>query len=249
MQSTKHGGSVIRQVLSLARVIAVALWTGFWTLLALLIHLVSRRTGLPLTLARKVWAPPALWMLGARLEVWGLESLDLSRSYLFVGNHASQLDIPVLFAALPVPLRFLAKEELRRVPIVGVFITAMGMVFIDRDRADAARSSIDQLAELLASELNLMAFPEGTRSRDGEIQPFKTGAFVAAIKSGVPVVPVRIDGAAAILPAGTLAIQPGPVRVFVGKPIPSTGLTLSDRRQFAARVHSSLVGLGSKRAE
>jgi len=213
--------------------------------LALLIHLVTRRHELPLAMAHRIWAPVALRMMGARLEVVGLQDLDLSQPYLLVANHTSQLDIPVLFAALPIPLRFLAKEELRRIPLVGRFITAMGMVFIDRGQSAAARRSIDRLAESLAAGMSLMAFPEGTRSRDGELREFKTGAFVAAIKSGVSVVPIYIRGAATILPAGALEVCPGRVRVAIGPAIRSEDHSMEDRRLFADLVRLRMMDLGS----
>lgn len=237
--------SVARQFVSRLRVGLVVIWTIFWTTLALMIHLVTRSHDLPLALARRPWAPGALRLMGARLAVQGAGELDLSQSYLFVANHTSQLDIPVLFGALPVALRFLAKEELRRIPLVSQFITAMGMVFVDRSDSEAARRSIERLAESLAGGMSLMAFPEGTRSRDGGMGEFKTGAFVAAIKSGVPVVPLHIDGAAAILPAGTVEVNPGRVVVTVGEPVPSQHLTLEDRRQLADLVRSRMMELST----
>lgn len=238
---------MIAALVSWLRILLVALWTVFWTVLALAVHVVTRGHRVPLALAHRIWAPGALWMLGARLEVEGLPTLDLSQSYLFVANHTSQLDIPVLFAALPIPLRFLAKQELRRVPLVGHFIAAMGMVFIDRGQSEAARRSIEDLAASLAAGMSLMAFPEGTRSRDGQLQPFKTGAFVAAIKAGVPVVPLYIHGAAKVLPAKTMRVRPGCVDLTVGKPVPSQGLDLEDRRELADRVWEQMLQLRDQR--
>jgi len=227
------------------RVGLALIWTVFWTTLALIVHLVTRSHDLPLALAHRPWAPGALRLMGTRLEVRGATEVDFSQPYLFVANHTSQLDIPVLFAALPIPLRFLAKEELRRIPLVSQFITAMGMVFVDRSDNEAARRSIERLAESLAGGMGLMAFPEGTRSRDGGLRKFKTGAFVAAIKAGVPVVPVYIDGAAAVLPARSLEVNPGRVVVTVGKPVPSQHLSLEDRRQLADLVRSRMLELST----
>ena len=234
---------MVRKVTSAVRVSLVVLWTGFWLVVAFLVHGLTRGHSVPLYLARKAWAPGALWLVGASLEVSGTEDFDFSNSYLFVANHSSQVDIPVVFAALDTPLRFLAKEELRRVPMVGAFIRAMGMVFIDRGQSESARASIDQLAQALEGGMSLMAFPEGTRSADGSIQQFKTGAFVAAIKAGVPVVPVLIHGAAEVIPANSLIISPGLVQVKVGEPLSSQGLNLDDRRDYADRVRSALLGL------
>lgn len=234
---------IVLAITSAIRVGLVALWTGGWLIVALPIYWLTRDHALPLALAGKVWAPGALRIIGARLEVVGAERFDFSKSYLFVANHSSQADIPVVFSALDTPLRFLAKVELRRVPMVGTFIGAMGMVFIDRGSSEAARASIEQLSDALQGGMSLMAFPEGTRSPDGTIQPFKTGAFVAAIKSGVPVVPVLIQGAAEVLPANSLAIRPGPIRVILGRPMASRGLDLEDRRQLANRARSELLRL------
>lgn len=238
-------GGILARLLSTIRIALVALWTFFWTALALLIYLVSRGYRVPLTLARRIWAPGALAILGARLKVEGVERIDFTKAYLLVANHTSQLDIPVLFGALPTPLRFLAKEELRRIPLVGQFISAMGMIFIDRDRSESARGSIDRLADSLQQGNCLMAFPEGTRSRNGELRDFKTGVFVAAIKSGVPVVPILIEGAASILPSGTVEVRPGAVRVRAGEPLATAHLTLDDRRALADLAHSKMSELQS----
>ena len=234
---------MLLKITSSLRVALVALWTIFWTVLALLIHLVTRKHEVPLTLAHRIWAPGALGLVGAKLDVAGLARLDRGHPYLFVANHTSQLDIPVLFASVPVLLRFLAKEELRRIPLVSQFISAMGMIFINRGRSEAARKSIDRMAASLGEGMSLIAFPEGTRSRDGELQSFKTGAFVAAIKSGVAVVPILIEGAAADLPAGTLAIHPGRVRVIAGRPVSTQGLSMDDRRQLADLVRTRMLEL------
>jgi 1-acyl-sn-glycerol-3-phosphate acyltransferase len=233
----------MERVISGVRVLSVAMWTGVCLLVALPIYWLTRRHSLPLAMARHLWAPVTLRMIGAELQVDGVETLDFSKSYLFVANHASQADIPVVFAALDTPLRFLAKEELRRVPMVGTFISAMGMVFVDRSRSEAARESIEQLARSLEGGMSLMAFPEGTRSADGSVQSFKTGAFVAAIKAGVPVVPILIQGAAEVLPANSMIIRPGTIRVQVGSPLSSDNLEVADRRQFADRVRSELLAL------
>ena len=228
MVTEVHSGSVWSRSVSLLRVGMVGMWTVFWTMVALIIHLLSRRHAIPLAMASR-----------------GRARVEFSDSYLFVANHTSQLDIPVLFAALPIPLRFLAKVELRRIPLVGRFISAMGMVFVDRRDGEAARRSIDELASSLANGMSLMAFPEGTRSRGGELRPFKTGAFVAAIKSGAPVVPVYIEGASSILPADSLRVSPGRVIVTLGTPIPSRHLGMENRRELADLVRSKMMELGS----
>lgn len=245
MAIDSSNGSLAQRLMAPIRIGCVGMWTIFWTVVALIVHLFTGSHVTPLKLARRVWAPGALRFMGARMDVRGLDRVDFSESYLFVANHTSQLDIPLLFAALPVPLRFLAKEELRRVPLVGRFIAAMGMVFVDRGDSQAARGSIDQLASLLASGMALMAFPEGTRSRDGELGRFKTGAFVGAIKSGRAVVPIFIEGADTILPAGSLRARPGRVVVTIGTPVPSRHLDVANRRELADLVREKMMEMGA----
>jgi 1-acyl-sn-glycerol-3-phosphate acyltransferase len=220
-----------------AQAVLVFVWTAFWVCIALLIRLLSRRSRVPLALARRVWAPSVLRAIGSRVQIVESAPLDYRRPHLFVANHQSFVDIPVLFAALPTELRFLAKRELRRIPIVSWYISAMGMVFIDRQDSEASRESVEDMAEVLKDGSSMVSFPEGTRSRTGEVQSFKTGSFVAAIKSGVPVVPVAIAGSAQALPPDRFTLRPASIQVKVGSPIPTHGMSLNDRRHLADQAH------------
>jgi 1-acyl-sn-glycerol-3-phosphate acyltransferase len=227
--------------------IFVALWTAFWILVSLAVcPLVrSRRPGL--FLARRVWAPGILKAVGVRLVVEGLEGIDLSAACFFAVNHQSWIDIPALFAALPVPVLFVAKRELGRVPFLGWFMKAMGMVLVDRgDRKEAVRG-VEAAAGRLREGWSLLSFPEGTRTTDGRVQRFKTAAFAAAIESGAPVVPVAIEGADRVLPRDSLRGRPGRVRVALGEPVPTAELQRDDRVELARRaqrqVETLLAGL------
>ena len=182
-----------------------------------------------------------LAIVGARLEVRGEAQVD--GGTLFVANHQSSLDIPSLFAALPVPLYFLVKRELAVVPFVGWFCRAIGMVFVDRRGGDSAHRSIDRAAEVLASGRCMVAFPEGTRGDGEERRPFKRGPFVAAIKAGAPVVPVGIAGAARVVPPRGFRLRPGRVTVRIGAPIVTDGLTLESRRELATRAQRAVERL------
>jgi 1-acyl-sn-glycerol-3-phosphate acyltransferase len=218
-------------------------WTAGWILVALAVCAVTRRRGPGLALARRVWAPGILWAGRARLEVTGLERLDRSRPCLFAANHQSWLDSAVLFAALPVPVLFLAKRETGRVPFLGWYVKAMGMVLVERgDREDAVRS-VEAVAARLREGWSVLSFPEGSRTRDGRVQRFKSGSLTAAIEAGVPVVPVAIDGAARVLPRGGFRARPGRIRVIVGEPIPTEGLTRVDRAAVARRAQQQVEAL------
>lgn len=209
------------------------LWTAFWVTVAIAARLVTGGPKLPLTIARKLWLPVALWTVGARLEVKISPLNDFSKPALFVANHRSFYDIPALVGGVPTNLRFLAKKEVRKIPFLGLYAAAMGMVFIDRSDSEASRTSVELMSELLEDGASMASYPEGTRSRSGQLLPFKTGSFVAAIKAGVPVVPVSISGSERVLPADGFSPRPGLIRVSIGEPIPTAQLTLEDRRELA----------------
>jgi 1-acyl-sn-glycerol-3-phosphate acyltransferase len=223
--------------------LATALWMGVWVSVALGSTAVTRRPRTALALARRVWAPGQLAIGGARLVVRGAGRLDRSRACLFVANHQSWIDVPALFAALPFDLHFLAKKELARVPFLGAYIRSVGMVFVDRAAPREARSSVGRTAELLASGRSVVSFPEGTRSRDGELGEFKSGGFGAALESGADVVPVALVGPARVLPPGGFRPRPGTIEVRVGAPIPTAGLGPQARVELARRAHDAVERL------
>ena len=132
-----------------------------------------------------------------RLELEGFEAIDFSKPHIIVANHQSKIDVCVSYRALPVPLRFVLKQELAHVPLVGWYARAMGMVFIEREAARKAARRLQDAHELFAAGDSLCAFPEGTRSRDGRVGSFKGGVFKLAIESGVPILPVAIEGSGA----------------------------------------------------
>ncbi len=220
-----------------------ASWSAFWIAAALVARGVTRDTRVPLAMARRVWAPGLLRAGGMRVEVTGLERLDLSKSYFFAANHQSLLDVPVLYESLPVPLLFIVKEELRRVPFLGWYMSAMGMIFIRRRRRRASLEAMTTCARRIAEGRSILVFPEGTRSRDGRVAPFKPGALVPAIDAGAPVVPVAIEGTGKVLPAGGFRVRPGPIHLAVGRPIATSDLTRGDRRELARRVREQLLQL------
>ncbi|MCB1036519.1 MAG: 1-acyl-sn-glycerol-3-phosphate acyltransferase [Acidobacteria bacterium] len=219
------------------------LWSLLWIPLALLVRLATGSPNLSLAMARRIWAPGILWACGARLEVGGLEHLEPGRSYLFAVNHQSQMDIPVVFQGLPVNVRFLVKEELKKVPLLGWYIGAMGMVFIERKDRARALKRMKKMTELLCQGACFVTFPEGSRSRNARIQRFKSGALLPALEAGVPVVPVAVEGGDRVLPAGSIRLRPGVIRMAVGEPISVAGLDPADRRVFARQVEERVRDL------
>jgi len=219
------------------------LWTAGWICLALVVRLLTGGQHWPLRMASRCWAPGLLHGAGARLEVRGLERIDWSQPHVFVANHQSMIDICALFRALPVPVRFVLKQELAKVPFVGWYARAMGMVFIERSSARSSARRLHAAVAMLREGASVCAFPEGTRSRDGGVGPFKGGAFQLAIEAGVSVVPVAIEGSGKVLPAAGFRVRPGRIVVRVGEPLPTQSLVPHDRNALAQQARAAVAAL------
>lgn len=177
-------------------------------------------------------------MLGVRVRLRGLEHLT-GGPYMFTPNHQSHFDIAALLGYLPGNNRFAAKKEMFGEPILGAVLRTMGMIPIDRENPLEA---IERLGRLKTARYSTIIFPEGTRSRDGELLPFKKGPFVAAIHLGVPVVPVVCKGTRDVMPPGHyLSIVPGQVEVVVLEPISTTEMTYEDRDQLRELVRQRIA--------
>ena len=232
---------VSRRLLNMLEFAFTLAWTAWWISVALLRQAVSRRRDLALDMARTHWAPGLANPAGG-LTVDGAESIDWSRPYLVVANHESLLDICVLFMAVPVPLRFLLKDEMRRVPFLAGYARATGMLFITRDDRRAGPQLRRQVAGVLGAGQSLCLFPEGTRTRDGRLGEFKSGSFQAAIDAGVDVLPIALHGTGAVLPAaGFFRICRGPMRATVGRPITVAARVGAAGRQAVAREAQDAV--------
>jgi len=176
------------------------------------------------------WTRGILFSAGVRLDVSGKEYIDPHGTYVFAGNHQSHFDVPIVFSLLPMTVRFFTKKELFSIPVFGWAISAVGMIKIDRSNHEKSVQTMNQAVDTIKkNNVSVVIFPEGTRSHDGQIQTFKKGGFIVAIKGGVPVVPVSISGSLKILKKHTLRVQPGRVKVVFGKPIMTLGLTYRDR--------------------
>jgi 1-acyl-sn-glycerol-3-phosphate acyltransferase len=243
---TKHPTPAVRAAWAALNAVQLAftlLWSAAGISVALVVFALTRRPAAPLAMARRLWAAGLLRGAGARVEVEGADELDAASAHLFAANHQSIIDVPALFAALPAPLRFVVKRELRAVPFLGWYIAAMGMVFVDRAGRRDAVKSMRRVPQILRAGQSVACFPEGTRSRDGAIRPFKGGSFAMAIEAGVPVVPVALIGTGGVLPPHGFRVRPGVVRVRVGRPIATAELALSQRGELARRVRNEVERL------
>ncbi len=191
----------------------------------------------------RLWSWLILKTSGTPLTVEGLEKLDLTRPYIYAPNHASALDIPALYVGLPVQFRIMAKKELFKYPFMGWHLKRSGQIAIDAKDARSSMRSMQAAVNTVKAGTPLMVFPEGGRCTDGLIQPFMSGAFYVAIKSGVPVVPVAIVGTLQALPMNHYIIKPTPFRLIIGDPISTEGMTARQMDELAARVKTAVEDL------
>ena len=201
--------------------------TGFETVVlfpvAMLMMLLTWRRDGEMWLVANVWSQVLIWAGGAKLEVIGKENLDPHRPTIYICNHQSTLDAPVLFKALwPVPFRYVSKHTLKYVPVTGWYLMVGGYIFINRSNRRAAVATLDAAAEKIRAGTSIVVFPEGTRSETGDILPFKKGPFALAVKAGVAICPVTVEGSGKVMPKNSWRITPGPVRVKIGSPIDPT---------------------------
>jgi 1-acyl-sn-glycerol-3-phosphate acyltransferase len=223
------------------RAAIMMLHTLLWTAAGIFIMLINPTAKLYLWLAHHVWSKQSLKIAGAPLTVKGLDNLDPKQSYIVCVNHQSLLDIPVLFRALPIPIRFVAKKSLFHIPIFGWSMYIAGFVPVDRRGGKKARESLKIAARRIKNGRSVTVFPEGTRSPDGKIHKFKAGAFIMAIESGAPILPVVINGTFELGPKSAIKVYPHPVEVVVGEPIPTDGLTPNDRMALSNRTRETMM--------
>jgi 1-acyl-sn-glycerol-3-phosphate acyltransferase len=205
---------------------------------------VPRRPGGVYDRAGRDWARHILAAAGVSVRVEGAEHLDPDRPQIVAANHSSFFDILAILGHLPVPVKFVAKKELFAVPVWGPALKAAGHVRLDRARAREALEVYALAAhQVREGRLNILVFPEGTRTRTGELLPFKKGGFVLAIEAGVPVVPAYIAGTFGIQPKGSVRVNPRPVTISLGEPIGVDGLAAADREALAERVREAILAL------
>lgn len=205
------------------------LWTVIWATVGIVAMIVDFSGRLYAFLAAKGWAAQILWLAGVKVEVVGGEGIDWKKNHVIASNHISQLDIPILFNKLPTHIRFLAKRSLFNIPIFGWSLWIARFVPVDRGSVRKARKSIDAAARKIRKGPSLVVFPEGTRSPDGTLKKFKSGAFVMAITAGVQIIPVAIRGTFQIVPKTTLKVVPGKAQLIIGKPISCEGKSIKDK--------------------
>jgi 1-acyl-sn-glycerol-3-phosphate acyltransferase len=192
----------------------------------------------------RAWARALLFVSGVKVHVEGLEKIKPDGSYIFVSNHLSYMDTPVVLANIPVRFRFLAKKGLFQIPFLGWHLGRAGHIRVPRGDARAAVKTMYLAAQIVREQgISLLVFPEGGRSHDGNLRPFKEGAALLGVQSGVPLVPMCLKGTREILPFGSGNIRRGSVTMRIGDPIPTSEASPRDRLRITEELRHRIVSL------
>lgn len=219
----------------------IVLATIFFGTVGLLISFFDKTGNLQMYAAR-AWAKALLLVSGVKVRVEGLDQVDPAGSYVFVANHLSFMDTPVVLANIPVQFRFLAKRGLFQIPLLGTHLGRAGHIPVPRGDPRASVKVMQQAAEAIQRKrISLLIFPEGGRSHDGSLQAFKEGGAYIAIKAGVPAVPVVLIGTREVLPFGAGVVRSGYVTLRLLKPIPTSELTLKDRGKLTEELRTVIL--------
>ena len=216
----------MRGLLTVGRIIIVVVTNACLSIIALLSLLVEK-DGRTYFWAGSTWSKLTLKIWRIDVRVRGMENIRLDGAYIFVTNHASMFDIPAIMSVLP-RVRIMFKKELSYVPIWGWALKWGHHIMVDRAKGSEAMKSIDRAAKTIKTGGSVILFAEGTRTRDGKLLPFKRGAFALAAKSGVPIVPIAINGSFKILPKSSLDIRPSPIELVMEKPIDTSHVATRD---------------------
>lgn len=232
----------MRKVLNVFQAIIIAFWTGFCGILGMILILLTwQRNAVMIFLAHYLWSPVVCGVSGVKVVAHGLENINRKQKAIYVANHASLFDIAAVCRACPVPLFYIAKKELAKVPIMGQFMWLIGMIFIDRKNKDSAMKSMMKAAEGIKKGRNIISFPEGTRSKDGNVGIFKRGSFIISKQFGIPIAPITIVGAHKILSAGSMGLRGGKIDVYFHPVVQPDTVIEKTEEEYAAFVREIVV--------
>jgi 1-acyl-sn-glycerol-3-phosphate acyltransferase len=232
---------IFRQVLYLVAITVFTSWYGFKVMIAAALGVKQRPGGVYDESCRR-WSRNVLKWSGIEVHTKGLANIPTEKPVVYVANHQSFFDILTLGATLPGTFRFVAKRELKKIPIMAGSLKAAGHIYIDRQRRQSAFGSYQKAAEIVKGGVSALVFGEGTRSRTGNLLPFKKGPFVLAIAAQVPVLPVYCAHTFGILPKGEWRIHPHPVTLYFGEPIPTAGMDYEDRKDLLKKTQRVIEG-------
>ncbi len=208
--------------------------------IAILLSLFDPSGNLPHLVAR-LWGKIQLATTGTTVKIQGLGHIDPRKSYILVSNHQSNFDIFAFLGYLPIQFRWIAKAELFRAPFMGWAMSRIGYIPLERDSPKKAYRSMLQAAEKIKKGISVIIFPEGTRSLDGNLQPFKKGLFLIALKSQAPILPMTISGTGKIMRKGHWRIYPGEIQIMIDPPIETAGFSTAEEEELSTRVRKILL--------
>ena len=220
----------------------LALATAACGSLSLLVSFFDKTGRIQHRIAR-VWAKLCVWGCGSRLQIRGMDRLHRHEVAVYASNHTSYMDTPVVFSALPFQFRILAKKELWTIPFIGWYLDRSGQIPIDTANPRATLSSLGVGVKALRSGMPLFVFPEGSRTPDGELQTFLSGAAFLAIRAQVPLVPIALTGVYDLLPIHTRHLYPGELTLAVGEPIDTSGLHMRQAEELTERLRAAIEAL------
>ena len=224
----------------------VAIWSLTCGFLAVLVAATVSQSFASRFIARP-WARVCAWLTPIFVTVEGAENADPNQSYIIVCNHESQYDILLIYGWLNLDVRWVMKKELRKIPGIGIGCEKVGHIIVDRKDPEQARAAINDALQVLGNDIGILFFPEGTRSRDGRLLPFKKGAFRVAIEQQVPLLPMTVIGTRDVLSAKSMRLFPGRVKLVIHPPIDTSGMDLQSIRELMdqARAVIESARLGS----
>ncbi len=221
-------------------VVALAIFTPLLTVPLVLISFLSASGGPAYKIARW-WMWIVYKCMGLTFSIEGAEKIEPATSYIVTPNHQGNADILALMSTLPLRFRWVVKKELLRIPVFGWALARTGAISLDRSNREKSIKSLKAAKKKLSGGWSVLIYPEGTRSSDPNLQPFKKGAFMMAIQTGVPILPVTCNGAYHVLPKKTVTFMPGHITVTIGNPIQTKGLTEEDVPELMERTRKEIA--------
>lgn len=232
-------------LINFLQIIIIFFWTAFCGTLSVIMSILTLFKYYQISgfIGKNIWSSVLLFVSGIQVNIFGKENIDTSKTYIYVANHESLYDIPALFNKLPIYVSFLAKKELKKVPFMGWAMTASGYIYIDRSNREKAKESLQKAGEEIKNGKNAIIFPEGTRTKTGEIGIFRKGAFVLSKETGIEIIPMSIKGARECLAAGSYNIRPGKIQINIGKPISPNNFNNKSVEEYANTVREICLKL------
>jgi len=188
----------------------------------------------------KFWSLLNVFLSGTRLTIRGKEKINTNLTHIVMSNHQSLFDVWALIGKLPLQIRWIVKSEIRKIPIFGYTLERMGHVYVDRKNRTAAYTSLETASSKIKKGTSVIIFPEGTRSKDGGLLKFRMGGIIIALKSGVPILPVTVNGSRFVLPKNTLALMPGKIEIVVGDMIDPGKYDENHRDELMEKIRSAI---------